>query len=218
MHRINAYIKMKPYSQYDKSNESIEEAYYKDLFINNPNWSSKYPNQDETARWNKINQCILKILTSGKNTNKEEIRFLDVGCGRGWLTNLLFSHGYAEGVEPVLSVVEYARNLFPQIKFTAGTLEDIIKNDNYHKFDIIVCSEVIEHISNSEKSNFINLIHHALKPNGHVIISTPRKEVLLDLLLRSKNPNQPIEDWLSEPELLRYFLNAGFKEIGRAHV
>src|SRR5271170_7116957 len=98
------------------ANEQSTDDYYVSLFVENPAWSSSEPNADEAARWLRISTLLQKI-TAGKPADKP-LRILDVGCGRGWLTNLASKFGCSEGVEPVASVAEQARRLFPGICFT----------------------------------------------------------------------------------------------------
>jgi len=63
--------------------------------------------------------------------------------------------------------IDYAKTKYPEIKFIC---EDITKGNNY-KFNIIVCSEVLEHLRNP--SEFLNSMKKMLKPNGIIIITIP---------------------------------------------
>ena len=86
-----------------------EEKYYKKLFVENPIWNSKDPNEDELSRWTVIKEMVEDIGLVNE--------IIDVGCGRGWLANKLADYGSVTGIEPVASVVEYAKGLFPKIQF-----------------------------------------------------------------------------------------------------
>src|SRR5262245_44901979 len=150
---------------------SKEDRYYYHLFVKNKKWNSKGPNADEKLRWEVIEGYIRSLDQPAGG-----LRILDIGCGRGWMTNLLGGFGKAEGLEPVGAVVKYARRLFPSITFHHSTVGDFAGSAG--KFDLITASEVIEHIPDSGKAGFISSLRTLLTPGGHVIISTPRKEIL----------------------------------------
>src|SRR5262249_48655228 len=117
---------------------SSEAAYYEDLFIRNPEWNGANPNADEQARW----ECIKFFLDRYFEAGPDKF-LLDVGCGRGWLTNLLSAYGTAIGVEPVGPVVEHAPRLFPALRFETTVPADLAPE---RRFDAILSSEVIEHL------------------------------------------------------------------------
>jgi 2-polyprenyl-3-methyl-5-hydroxy-6-metoxy-1,4-benzoquinol methylase/thioredoxin-like negative regulator of GroEL len=193
-----------------------EEQFYVNLFVNDPRWSTPHPNEDESARWAKIS-VFLKQITEGQFSTKR-LRLLEVGCGRGWLTNLASSFGECEGVEPVASVVRQARSLFPNLRFKVGTAETILTDSGFVPYDLVLASEVIEHISSEEKSSFVQSLFRLLKPGGHVVITTPRAEVMEEWTRLVGDPSQPIEEWLHEPELCKLFLNQAFLIAGHERV
>ena len=145
------------------------EDFYKKLFLENPKWSNTYPNHDEASRWSKISEFLSLIVTNQIKKSANNTRILDLGCGRGWLTNLASIYGYAEGVDPVASSIKQARKNFPAINFYVGTATDLIKLENFQPYDIIISSEIIEHVI--DKAEFVNEIVKCLKKNGYVIIS-----------------------------------------------
>lgn len=190
------------------SNEKVssENEFYEQLFINNTSWNTKTPNPDESKRWEIIEDFIRQIV--GSKTDKFNI--LDLGSGRGWLTNLLSSYGKTVGVEPVAKVVDYAKKLFPNLEFVVGSTKELLSTNYENYFDLIVCTEVIEHVDNHDKERFINDISLLLKPKGHFIISTPRKEVQVEWLKGLKS-TQPLEEWLTEKELQELLKKSNFK-------
>lgn len=190
------------------NNYSEEEIYYRKLFIDNPVWNKPNPNNEEILRWNIIKGFLIYIK---KNFQNENIEILDLGSGRGWLTSLLAEYGNVTGVEPIRSVVKYAKQMFPKINFICGTTTDLLKKD-HKKYDLVVTSEVIEHIADDNKYTFIKEINKLLKDNGFLIVTTPRKEVQKEWILYS-NPNQPIEDWLLEAELEELILQNFFIKV-----
>ncbi|MBC5837056.1 class I SAM-dependent methyltransferase [Flavobacterium muglaense] len=189
-----------------QSENQKETEFYKKMFVENSYWNSTEPNEEEKIRW-KIIETFLKTMEFKKGFNNFSI--LDLGCGRGWLTNLLSDYGDVIGIEPVRPVVEYAKKIFPEIKFICGTSKDLLKNREIEKFDLIVTSEVIEHVPDNSKKQFIEDIFRLLNDNGHLIVTTPRKEAQKEWVKYS-NPNQPIEDWILESELENLVTNNGF--------
>lgn len=186
-----------------------EHNYYKKLFIENSNWNSINPNDEELLRW-EIIEGFLKIINFKSEFEKNHI--LDLGSGRGWLTNLLSNYGNVLGVEPVAPVVKYAEKLFPEIKFICGTSKDLLKRRNLKKFNLIIASEVIEHVPDKNKNGFIEDISKLLDDNGFLIITTPRKEVQKEWSLYG-DPNQPVEDWISETELEKLVVEKKFIKL-----
>ncbi len=186
-----------------------EEEYYENLFVKNSKWNTPNPNDEELLRWEVI-QNFVKIAKN-EQISDEEYTILDLGCGRGWLTNLLLQYGNVKGIEPVRTVIEYAKKLYPMIDFESGNAKDLIK-DGSVKFDLIVSSEVIEHVPDEEKSEFIADIYCLLKDGGFLILSTPRDEVQKEWN-KYMGANQPIEDWISEDKLEKILNKNSFKTV-----
>jgi GT2 family glycosyltransferase/SAM-dependent methyltransferase/tetratricopeptide (TPR) repeat protein len=196
------------------------EAFYVDLFVKKPHWSTPEPNADESARWSKISSFLEHILREAKKQNPSRtLRILDVGCGRGWLTKLASAYGDPQGVEPVAGVVEYARRLFPDLPFTVGTLETILAGSDFEPFDVVLCSEVIEHVPHQQKPDFVRHLARLLTPDGYLVLTTPRGEVW-EQWRQIAPPNQPVEDWVTESQLADLFKAHKFHplQIERVHV
>lgn len=188
------------------SRKSEEDIFYENMFIKNKYWNTAHPNSEEKLRWEIINKFISKI----SNNNKLEI--LDLGSGRGWLSNKLAYFGHVQGIEPIAKVVKYANKLFPEIDFKVGKSSDIRKVYNEKKFDLIVSSEVIEHIPTDDKKSFVTDIYDALQSKGYAIITTPRKEEQ-ELWMKYTNPSQPVEEWMTEDEVENLFREKNFTVV-----
>lgn len=195
-----------------------EERYYVDLFTKNPEWSSSTPNWHELPRWRVIERFLKQAVRACSGSGpRQKLRILDVGCGRGWIVNLASAYGSCEGVEPVRGVVEYARKTFPHLTFHAGTLGDLLQQPGFEPFDVIISSEVIEHVPDGEKPKFSDEIRRALKPGGFAIITTPRLEALPRWRTMC-DPDQPIEDWMDEASVRGLFEGCGFSVAAREHL
>jgi cyclopropane fatty-acyl-phospholipid synthase-like methyltransferase len=176
-----------------------ESKYYTQLFTKDDRWNGIEPNEFEIERWKNIKQLLDSI-------DKNEITtILDFGCGRGWLTNFLGSFGKVTGIEPVADVVKYARQIYPHLHLKVGSLKAIEDYD----YDLIVCSEVIEHISDNEKHSYFQSFFNHLKWNGYLLITTPRKEAQQEWIKYSV-PGQPIEDWATEEQIEAHARKANF--------
>lgn len=183
-----------------KQEVESEAEYYEKLFVKNSRWNTPNPNKEETSRWQVIESFVKLVKEESKEIKNEQFEILDLGCGRGWLTKLLSNFGHVAGIEPVKNVVDHAIKMFPEIEFSVGTTEDLLKKSPKPKYNLIVSSEVIEHIPNDEKKAFINDIYELLDEKGYLILTTPRQEAQAEWL-KHLSPDQPIEEWISEKDL-----------------
>ncbi|MFL5789620.1 MAG: class I SAM-dependent methyltransferase [Flavisolibacter sp.] len=191
-----------------------EEEHYEYLFTKDPAWSTSTMNLDEALRWGAIKSYMdfCAGIEKEKEQNKKSLEILDLGCGRGWLSNQLSSFGKVMGIEPVKKVVEFGKRLFPRLNLNAGRAEDLLAQGYNERFDVIVSSEVIEHVPEDQKNDFVEKSSRLVKKDGYVIITTPRKEAW-DEWSTYLPPNQPIEAWMSEDEIRKIFSENGFTEI-----
>ena len=195
-----------------------QDQFYIDMFVKSRAWSSPGPNHDEAARWSKIAAFLEYLLRRVRQTDPQrQLRMLDVGCGRGWLTNLATAYGKCEGIEPVAGVIEHARRLFPHLRFEAGTAQSVLSRPDFAPYDVILCSEVIEHIPHGRKEGFVAELAGLLKPDGYVILTTPRGE-MWEQWKAIAPPCQPVEDWVTEAQLRDIFTSQGFCELGLERV
>lgn len=201
--------------------ESMEsDNFYINLFVKESQWSTSYPNADESGRWSKIAAFLEYILRHVRQQDpNKQLRMLDVGCGRGWLTNLASTYGTCEGIEPVAGVVEWGRKLFPNLRLEAGTAESILRRPDFEPYDVVLTSEVIEHVPHGQKEMFLAQLAQLLKPEGYLILTTPRGE-MWERWKAIAPPNQPVEDWVTEDQLRTLLTGEGFTELGleRIHV
>lgn len=112
-------------------------------------------------------------------------RALDVGCGTGRVSFQLAERGYdvdAIDIEPriidIAQQIEQSRQSGCSFR-VANFSERQEARKNY--YDLIVCSEVLEHIDNYQP--LIENMHTSLKPGGRLIITVPydmRKFSILD--------------------------------------
>jgi 2-polyprenyl-3-methyl-5-hydroxy-6-metoxy-1,4-benzoquinol methylase len=179
------------------------DAFYIDLFVNGE-MNSPTALRSEKRRWDVIQAFIEQFAIP---VHGSRLSILEVGCGRGWMCNLLIAYGDVLGCDPVSKVIEYARTLYPQVTFEVGSYNIMLDRHGAGSRDLIVSSEVLEHIPLSERSAFASSLHAMLKPNGFCIISTPRAEVESST---GRAFDQPIENWMTEGEVEALFTGSGF--------
>ena len=206
--KIIAKLKWKIHNSFYKNKKfNSEEDFYTYLFTKNPSWSSPDGNEDESSRWQKIESELIKHKFDS-NT------ILEIGCGRGWLANKMSKYGSVTALEPVKPVVEFGKKLFPHVNFFNGITSSFIEQFPKNKFDIIVSTEVLEHIE--DKNSFFKEAYELLNPNGIIIITTPRLEHFDDYVeVFGDEPNQPVEEWVSENQLKTFFTDNNFSIISK---
>lgn len=101
-------------------------------------------------------------------------RVLEVGCGSGTIVKrLLKKDKNVVGVDIGKKFLNFCQSSYRKAAFCGADAQHLPFSDN--SFDTIVCSEVIEHLSNPKKSlkEFKRILH----PNGELIITTPNISV-----------------------------------------
>jgi len=192
---------------------SKDEAFYVELFIHNAEWSSPEPNADESARWEAIDDFLAQAVA----TLTGRPRVLDVGCGRGWLSEKISKYGEYLGIEPVAKVAERATELFPGHAFLMGSLadgQDTVLGDA--QFDVLVSTEVIEHVCQHRQAAFVKRLFERTREGGYCIVTTPRGE-LYRSWRRVVEP-QPTDFWFSEEGLEHIFTLHGFEAVEKRRV
>ncbi|XP_065586478.1 ubiquinone biosynthesis O-methyltransferase, mitochondrial [Cyrtonyx montezumae] len=115
------------------------------------------------------------------------IRILDVGCGGGLLSEPLGRLGASvTGIDPLEENIRTADQhksfdpvLAKRIQYKSGSLEEIVE-ESVETFDVIVASEVVEHVADLEM--FIKCCSQVLKPGGSLFITTINKTQLSYIL------------------------------------
>jgi 2-polyprenyl-3-methyl-5-hydroxy-6-metoxy-1,4-benzoquinol methylase len=108
-------------------------------------------------------------------------RILDLGCGQGHITKeLLKKFGSTElsGLDYSLSAIEYAHDHFQGIDFAVGDAYEAPYSKEY--FDLIVCNNLWEHVP--DPIRLLTKIDVILKPGGYIIMSTPSRYHIENLL------------------------------------
>jgi SAM-dependent methyltransferase len=190
-----------------------DDAFYTRLFTKNPTWSTPYPNVEEAQRAARILPLLTRAATRHDAAVSPEMRILDLGCGRGWLTYLASAYGTCMGIDPVRPVIESARAHFPHLSFEVGTATDLLQAGQAGAYDLVLASEVIEHAPLGEQDRFVGEIRELLKPAGQALITTDRGEIY-ERWRQAGRTHQPEENWLTERQVRELFLRHGFRVAG----
>lgn len=123
-----------------------------------------------------------RIKTSLKLTKRDpNAKYLDIGCAVGLATRLIAKKiGTKEiyGLD-IANIKQALDNDVKAIEFDLNSGEELSFEDGF--FDVVTCFDVIEHIYDTDF--MIREIHRVLKPNGYLIISTPRIDSLVNIIL-----------------------------------
>ena len=112
----------------------------------------------------------IDILTPLIFGNKKTV--LDYGCGVGTIDFYLASKGCnVHGVEISKKAIEICRTSAETIGVSNLTKFYGLNKKINKKFDIIICSEVIEHVSND--MGLLKRLSKNLKKGGNLIVTTP---------------------------------------------
>jgi 2-polyprenyl-3-methyl-5-hydroxy-6-metoxy-1,4-benzoquinol methylase len=164
--------------------------------------------QFEFANLYSQERCVF-ILQALLELGLEKPRICDLGCGAGWLTNILSSFGPSVGVELSPDAVEVAKQRYPGAQFVCA--DATTWEPEAGSFDVVVSQEVIEHIS--DKPKYLSVVHKALRPGGYLLMTTPNLDVL-NAIPDSERKTiweiQPVELPVTRRQLTALMQAAGF--------
>ena len=153
---------------------------------------------------------------------RPETRVLDVGCGNGFTCGQFLERGcQVVGIDLSASGIAIARRAYPQGRFEVLPAdEDVLDNLNEPPFDLVVSTEVVEHLYSPRA--YVRGCWHALRPGGRLICTTPYHGYLKNLAIaicgKWDAHADPLWDgghiklW-SRNTLTKLLLEAGFTKI-----
>jgi 2-polyprenyl-3-methyl-5-hydroxy-6-metoxy-1,4-benzoquinol methylase len=115
---------------------------------------------------------IVEIATKILNQKKEsKLKVCDVGCGTGYILEKINSRCKidAYGIDITQANFSYLNSKGIKTDLVDLESQKIPKNSNF--FDVVLSTEVIEHVVNTD--NFIYELNRVLKKNGYLILSFP---------------------------------------------
>ena len=128
-----------------------------------------------------INRVVSKYKKTDKIYSLNKLKCLDIGCGGGLLSERISRLGASvTGIDVTKRSIEIAKthalNSGLNINYINTDILSFIKNNSPKQFDLIIASEVIEHLDN--RSLFFKEISKLLKHKGILIITTINKTAL----------------------------------------
>lgn len=140
-------------------------------------WSDKAASKGVSATLRR-RQVIsfVKQYTLGVN-----LKILDLGCGQGYLSEALARFGSVTGVDLAEETIERNKERFPQLNFVCGDVTAPALPQTLSRYDLIISSEVIEHLNIMNREQFLGNVYALLRPQGLFILTTPNRDVFLRL-------------------------------------
>jgi len=169
----------------------------KELFYND--FSSKWERYINNAETKKRLKIVFDELLGEVDLKGKE--FLEIGCGLGYFSLEAQKRGAkVTAIDVGANLVKITKQKVKKGKFIVASASNLpFKNSS---FDIVLCTEVIEHVENQEKA--FREMFRVLKKEGYLAITTPNKlfKPFFDLLSLIKiREYQGNEKWLSFNEM-----------------
>lgn len=119
------------------------------------------------TRWPDYQALFGEVLPS-----KRDARILDFGCGAGMMLEWLNHMGYsnAQGIDSDKGQVDFANGLGLKATLTESSSAWLAEAGI---FDLILMSDVLEHISYPEDEATLHALYSALNPGGILVLRVP---------------------------------------------
>lgn len=154
----------------------------------------KFLSESSEAYWS-----VKEAISQSIEVN-ESPAILEIGSGLGYFTYSLAKAGYnITGIDISETAVNKAKVTFGDYFICTGISE--YAHDNAGKFDIVISTEVIEHIENPLE--FVDSVLILLKPGGKVILTTPNKSLFPDYVIWASDL-PPVHCWWFSEDSLKY--------------
>lgn len=154
------------------------EAYFKRRYL------AHYVHQ------NRIDK-VISLVTTGSHV-------LDAGCGSGIVPYLLATRKDCTvvGIDIRSECVEFASKRVTGFEFYQGDIRDFSLDG---KFDVVLCTEVLEHFVSADQIKGLNNLDSHLKSDGLLILTFPSKfyffiEPIWTLIRKVRHPAMVFDD------------------------
>lgn len=145
-------------------------------------------------------------------------KVLVIGCGSQAEMSIIGENSQGTAIDISAEAIERSRKRYPQFEYYVADATDLpFARDS---FDGVVCSEVIEHISDDGK--VYSEVSRVLKNSGCFIITTPNwlswhglaRKIAENLFKKPfTSGDQPIDNWSTPPSLKKKLRQNGFRII-----
>ena len=168
-------------------NSSIDNQEIKQFNKPNQDW---WDENGSFSALHKITPCRIDYIVQviKKNIKRQEnyrdyeicrnLKILDIGCGGGILCEPLSRlGGQVTGIDvsenAILSAKTHAQTMGLDINYKCISIEDF--NSKNYNFDLVIASEVIEHVSN--RKHFLQMLKQISSNETSIIITTINKSL-----------------------------------------
>ena len=137
------------------------------------------PYKDVLAR-KRLAAVVERVSRFARETQEYHLKILDLGCGIGGMTFPLSYLGHTVvGVDVDSQSIGdcNSKNTFPNATYQVG---DIANLDLAEQFDVVICSEVLEH--SSQPDLILQTIRRHLAPDGIAIVTIPNGYCFYELV------------------------------------
>ena len=136
----------------------------------------------------------------------EEIKILDVGCGRGYLLRSLANKANLINIPFGVEPVKHEGSIPHHIKIINSSINSFLDNNNI-KFDVVILKQVLHLLNRNEREYFYYKVKKHLNDNAKIVFihmndqtEIPQFPIMKNRLKKSLNSHQ----YLSE-ELIKNF-------------
>jgi SAM-dependent methyltransferase len=136
-------------------------------------------------------------LTIAQRIQLRDARILDVGCGTGWLGNVLLPFGQVWGMDLSEAAVAEGRCRHPGVQFLLG---DFLTVDPPGPFDFVSSADAINNMY--DPAAFVERIGALLRPGGTFLLMTPNLAVWRRRSALKPLGQGQVQYWLSLDEYL----------------
>jgi 2-polyprenyl-3-methyl-5-hydroxy-6-metoxy-1,4-benzoquinol methylase len=159
--------------------------------------------QAELAQKRLRADCVVELI-SRHVESAGDIRFLEVGCGEGFVVKSAVQRGWN------VQAVDY--QLAPAQKFNSDIVEQVVACDPNEylrqriaagaRFDVIVLQNVLEHVLEPEQ--LLEQLRTIVSPRGCLVVQVPNDFSALQQLARAEGRTAR-DYWFLPPQHLNYF-------------
>jgi len=149
-----------------------------------------------------------------KYNNKLKVSILNIGSGSGYFEKLCAEAGW--GIH-TLDIDEKAKERLVKygVNVYINSITSIPVSDGY--FDFIICSEVLEHLTDDQLKNAITELYRVTKKNGYIIGTTPNNEKLFENITVCPSCNYKYHRWghwqtFTQTDIRRIFCEVNFRK------
>jgi 2-polyprenyl-3-methyl-5-hydroxy-6-metoxy-1,4-benzoquinol methylase len=141
--------------------KKTSERHFADMIISNE--AEQYNHLMHLATYNFLKKFI------------KDKKILDYGCGSGYGAHILSKKAkYIVAIDKSEDAINFAKENYSSKNLKFKSISTFNFKKNHEAFDVIVSSQVIEHVENTEF--YLNNIYNLLKPTGIFIVTTPNKQ------------------------------------------